>query len=251
MIKFFRKIRQRLLAENRFNKYLLYALGEIALVMIGILLALQVNNWNETRKEKNFETKILKEIKYSMEQDLERTELIYKYRAQRKQKAISEVIEMINTKETVSDSLFNKKMQDAALTLSFYYDKGPFESLKSRGLDVIRNDSLRTEIIRFYEVGLPLGIIFLSNRDGDVYQKRKAEFRKALVDKEFEKQDTVWRVNFHVDFQKVKRSKEIRPWLGLEQGVSDNYIRRLESLIRQYKLRIALVDKELNKKGND
>jgi len=50
MIKFFRKIRQRLLTENKFSKYLLYAIGEIILVVIGILIALQVNNANETRK---------------------------------------------------------------------------------------------------------------------------------------------------------------------------------------------------------
>jgi hypothetical protein len=48
MIKFFRRVRQRLLSENKFSKYLLYAIGEIALVMIGILLALQVNNWNQS-----------------------------------------------------------------------------------------------------------------------------------------------------------------------------------------------------------
>jgi hypothetical protein len=51
MIKFFRKIRQRMIKENRVTKYLLYAIGEIALVMIGILLALQVNTWNEGRKQ--------------------------------------------------------------------------------------------------------------------------------------------------------------------------------------------------------
>jgi len=50
MLKFFRRIRQKLLSENRFRKYLIYAIGEIVLVMIGILLALQVNNWNEDRK---------------------------------------------------------------------------------------------------------------------------------------------------------------------------------------------------------
>ena len=50
MIKFFRKIRQRLLTENKFSKYLLYAMGEIALVMIGILLALEVNDWSENKK---------------------------------------------------------------------------------------------------------------------------------------------------------------------------------------------------------
>lgn len=51
MIKFFRKIRQQLLNENKTSKYLKYAIGEIVLVMIGILLALQVNNWNNERKE--------------------------------------------------------------------------------------------------------------------------------------------------------------------------------------------------------
>ena len=50
MIKFFRKIRQNLLSENKFSKYLIYAIGEIILVVIGILIALGVNNWNENRK---------------------------------------------------------------------------------------------------------------------------------------------------------------------------------------------------------
>lgn len=50
MIRFFRQIRQRLLTQNKLSKYLLYAIGEILLVVIGILIALQVNNWNEERK---------------------------------------------------------------------------------------------------------------------------------------------------------------------------------------------------------
>jgi hypothetical protein len=49
VIKFFRKIRQRLVTENKFSKYMLYAIGEITLVVIGILIALQINNWNENR----------------------------------------------------------------------------------------------------------------------------------------------------------------------------------------------------------
>lgn len=58
MIKFFRKIRHRLLTENKFSKYLLYAIGEIVLVVIGILLALQINNWNESRKAFNLELQL-------------------------------------------------------------------------------------------------------------------------------------------------------------------------------------------------
>ncbi|WP_298371203.1 DUF6090 family protein [uncultured Lutibacter sp.] len=52
MIKFFRKIRQKLLTENKTGKYFKYAIGEIILVVIGILIALQINNWNENRKNK-------------------------------------------------------------------------------------------------------------------------------------------------------------------------------------------------------
>ncbi len=54
MIKFFRKIRQKLLAENKVRRYLIYAIGEIILVVIGILIAIKINNWNEAQqKEKN------------------------------------------------------------------------------------------------------------------------------------------------------------------------------------------------------
>ena len=52
MIKFFRKIRQKLLTENKFSKYLIYAIGEIVLVVIGILIALaSINNWNDRKKD--------------------------------------------------------------------------------------------------------------------------------------------------------------------------------------------------------
>ncbi|NCQ59013.1 MAG: hypothetical protein GW794_14435, partial [Flavobacteriales bacterium] len=62
MIKFFRKIRQKMLKENKFSKYLLYAIGEIILVVIGILIALQINNWNENRKNSNEEIAILQSL---------------------------------------------------------------------------------------------------------------------------------------------------------------------------------------------
>ncbi|WP_299334985.1 DUF6090 family protein [uncultured Psychroserpens sp.] len=55
MIKFFRHIRKQLLSEGKTGKYLKYAIGEIILVVIGILIALQINNWNENRKNKNTE----------------------------------------------------------------------------------------------------------------------------------------------------------------------------------------------------
>ena len=66
MIKLFRKIRQKLLSENKFSKYLIYAIGEIILVVIGILIALSINNWNETKKQEQraiiYANKIINDI---------------------------------------------------------------------------------------------------------------------------------------------------------------------------------------------
>jgi len=63
MIKFFRIIRQKLVTENKVSKYLIYAIGEIILVVIGILIALQINNANENSKKTEFEITILENIK--------------------------------------------------------------------------------------------------------------------------------------------------------------------------------------------
>ena len=71
MIKLFRKLRQRLLTENKVGKYLLYAIGEIVLVVIGILIALQINNWNENRKQNNAEEIFLRGIKFDLLKDRE------------------------------------------------------------------------------------------------------------------------------------------------------------------------------------
>ncbi|MFX0556562.1 DUF6090 family protein [Maribacter sp. CXY002] len=75
MIKFFRRIRQKLLSENKFSKYLAYAIGEIVLVVIGILIALQINNWNEERKENITLISILKNEKISIAIEIEKEEI--------------------------------------------------------------------------------------------------------------------------------------------------------------------------------
>ncbi len=69
MIKFFRKIRQNLFMENKTGKYFKYAIGEIVLVVIGILIALSINNWNENRKKFNKEATILENIHKEFKQN--------------------------------------------------------------------------------------------------------------------------------------------------------------------------------------
>jgi hypothetical protein len=75
MIRFFRNIRQKLAAENKVMAYMRYAIGEIMLVVIGILIELQVNNWNEIRKERLVEIKYLKNLKHDLQSDS--TDVVY------------------------------------------------------------------------------------------------------------------------------------------------------------------------------
>jgi len=74
MINFFRKIRQQLLTQNKVSKYLLYAIGEIVLVVIGILIALSINNWNEEQKNRIEEKNLLLELRTEFREKKEELE---------------------------------------------------------------------------------------------------------------------------------------------------------------------------------
>lgn len=83
MIKIFRKIRKGLLSENRFGKYLLYAIGEIVLVVIGILIALNLNNRNEQRKAQVKVELIFEDVMNDLIADIKATEMPMNYFARR------------------------------------------------------------------------------------------------------------------------------------------------------------------------
>ena len=78
MIKVFRNIRRRLLRENRFTRYMLYAIGEIILVVIGILIALQINNWNENRKTDIREGELIENLHIEFQDNLQELDSISK-----------------------------------------------------------------------------------------------------------------------------------------------------------------------------
>jgi len=99
MIKFFRKIRQKLLTENKFRNYLLYALGEIILVVLGILIALQINNWSEVRKNENIEYQYLNRLKTEFESTLIESNETYSY--SKEYKRLSELLLKVISTDTV------------------------------------------------------------------------------------------------------------------------------------------------------
>ena len=79
MLKFFRRVRKRLIDQADLRRYLFYAIGEILLVVIGILIALQVNNWSEERKARQFESEILSLIDQNLRADAVQLKEILEY----------------------------------------------------------------------------------------------------------------------------------------------------------------------------
>jgi len=150
MIKFFRKIRQSLLMENKTGTYFKYAIGEIVLVVIGILIALSINNWNESRKTKKFEHEILKDIANGIEDNYFQIEL-----SLRNNKASIEsaniILNALENNLPYNDSLdvhFSKSIS----WVSAKFNNNGYESLKSYGVNLITNDTIRGSV-GIYDVG--------------------------------------------------------------------------------------------------
>lgn len=160
MIKFFRKIRQNLLSEGKIGRYFKYAIGEIVLVVIGILIALQINNWNENQKAKEFEKNVLKEINKTLNDDLGLFGMLEE-RMRVKDTAIYNLLLVRNGKLSLTDEELTKSINRAHWYLLFSYNQAPYEALKSSGLDKIKTDSLRIAITKYYEVSIPRTETFL------------------------------------------------------------------------------------------
>ena len=152
MITFFRIIRQKLLTENKFGKYLLYAIGEILLVVIGILIALQVNNWNEESKLKKSEIIILNEIKISLEQSISELENLIEHN-DRSYNSCSVLLETYDSGRPYHDSL-NIYLNRFDSRLIPYFDYAAYETLKFKGVDLISNEALKKSIVQMFEKNL-------------------------------------------------------------------------------------------------
>jgi len=164
MIKFFRKIRYDLLEKNKTGKYFKYAIGEIVLVVIGILIALQINNWNENRKQKNKEIVILSSIQEALKQDKIRFERVIPAN-DRIRNSIDLLLHTLERDLSYHDSL---KYHFSNITQSWLADfqESAFENLKSEGINLISNENLRKAIVRYYDSGIEASNLrFQSYRD--------------------------------------------------------------------------------------
>ena len=150
MLRFFRQIRQRLLTDNKFSKYLLYAVGEILLVVIGILIALQVNNWNEQRKDRATEQKVLYDLHEDLEVNINRLneDILLEQRTIRQANKIITHLDERKPYDPSLDVIFAEALYSPDIILS----TTGFESFKLKGIDIVQNEMLQRKILNLFDV---------------------------------------------------------------------------------------------------
>lgn len=148
MIKFFRHIRQKLLANNQLGSYLKYAIGEVLLVMAGILLAFELNNWSEQKQRDEFESEILTLIDTNLQEDAKTLEIILKESKQAM--AASEQILNALARNQPIDSI-EYLLGDIINFQRFRAQSSAFEVLKTRGINHVKNKDLQLTLIDYYD----------------------------------------------------------------------------------------------------
>ena len=150
MIPFFRKIRKKMADDNKPIKYMRYAIGEIVLVVVGILIALAINNWNEERKEKLHEIDILKQMKADLEEDIQ---IGWKYPIYIREMSIK-------SSDIIANSLENNIPYHDSLDVSFAWIPATtifmprtsvYDNLKTIGFDIIENNNLRNKYQQLFD----------------------------------------------------------------------------------------------------
>ena len=134
--------------ENKTGKYFKYAIGEILLVVIGILMALSINNWREGRKNSANEAYVLNEILNNLNEDDGQIGIILG-RRRAAQVAVEELLKIVHTKPLDKKGI--EKNLALFLTFERFYPlNNAFEMMKSNGL-IVENKNLRTSISRYYD----------------------------------------------------------------------------------------------------
>lgn len=144
MLKFFRRIRKSLLEENKIGKYFKYAIGEIFLVVLGILIALQINNWNQSRLEIKEEQKILLNLKI----DFNNNKKLLDKALEITNDGIDASLEMLNytgnKKKPETSRQFDSILNEIFVTPYFRPVIGTLDEITNSGkLGIIANDELR------------------------------------------------------------------------------------------------------------
>lgn len=153
MINFLRKIRLKLTETGKVGSYVLYAVGEVILVVIGILLALQINNWNEAKKDRQLE-----EISYCrLLEDVTQDHILLKKLMKEDQERINWVNQSIHLlqQENVNRGELANAMRNSINLIRFNFKPSlsAFDDLKSSGkLGILRDLDLKKKLLNYYAV---------------------------------------------------------------------------------------------------
>ncbi len=153
MLAFFRKIRKNLLSENKLTKYFFYALGEIVLVVIGILIALKINNWNSTQISYQKEVSYLQEIRDNLEQDAKRIDSVLAFN-HKKVPIVKGMMQIFSNSLTNDErvALFDRYSKPFTLYEIFVPQRTAFNNMvASETIDLVQNGELRKALISYYE----------------------------------------------------------------------------------------------------
>ena len=205
MIKFFRRIRFDLMEKNKTRKYLKYAIGEIGLVVIGILIALQINTWNELRKERQSEIKYFQSLKLDLETDLVNLDFIMEDR-QKKGSSAVQLLSLEPPKSVAQLKVFDSLLGNVFGWTSFTPRTNTLDELISSGsLNKIKNDSVK--------------LYLLSNREkNEKITLYRAHMRREYEQYLYDPSTSILVYGAFVDFEKsYAQRKNIRTELTDEQ----------------------------------
>lgn len=155
MLRFFRRARQKFILKKEVKNYLLYALGEITLVVIGILIALQINNWNAAAKNQGYAESYLKGVKQDLIFDISELEKSILYN-ERRIKAIDSIGFLVATRDALSKTElldFVGLHVDLESESYFIPEKSTILQIQSSSQgNLISNEKLRKLIFRYYSI---------------------------------------------------------------------------------------------------
>ena len=239
MIKFFRKIRQNLLSEGKLSKYLIYAIGEILLVMIGILLAFQVNSWNDQKKRDLLEINILEELKQNLMVDISDFDrnVIWHKRALRSSQIISGVIE---NNLPYYDSLGNH-FSNILIVPMFLPTATAYESLKLTGTKLITNNSLRFDVIELYERNYVFLKDVINTERLKMYNDLDGFYRRKFSSIDF------YGNSHPVNFEELMKNQEYSNYIHYQETISDFILNRYDGTKESSEKLIIKINEELER----
>lgn len=149
MIQFFRRIRYNLMEKNKTGRYLKYAIGEIVLVVIGILIALQINNWNEHRKQKHYEITILGEIKENLIKSKKELKIAIE-EDKRWRACVIRILGFLDERKEYNPNL-DQCFGSYYWSSTVQFSTSAYEELKTKGIEIISNIKLRRTLTSMYD----------------------------------------------------------------------------------------------------